>query len=77
MHAVESQLFAWHEIYKALDVARERLKTSSSSGSARAAAEAEVKRLQRDSDRAFAEVQARLADRARGSGRPVAAQASR
>lgn len=77
MHAVEAQLFAWHEIHKALGVARQRLKTSSSSGLARAAAEAEVKKLQRDSDRAFAEVQARLADRSRGSSRAVAAQSLR
>ncbi len=64
MHAVEQKLFAWHEIHKALDHARERLKAAAPAGGpAHAATEAEVLKLQKESDSAFAQVQASLADR--------------
>lgn len=64
MHTVEQKLYAWHEIHKALDHARERLKTASSAGgAAQAATEAEVLKLQKQSDKAFAQVQASLANR--------------
>ena len=70
MHTVEQRLFEWHEIHKALDHARERLRSASSTGArARATGEAEVRKLQRESDSAFAEVQARLADRQRSTAR--------
>jgi hypothetical protein len=68
MHSVEEKLFVWHKIYKALDEARQRLKTTASNGPAQAATEAEVLKLQRESDSAFAEVQARLAVCKRGAG---------
>jgi hypothetical protein len=69
MHSVEEKLFVWHKIYKALDEARQRLKTTASNGGpVQAATEAEVLKLQRESDSAFAEVQARLAVCKRGAG---------
>lgn len=78
MHTVEEELFVWHEIHKALEDARQRLRTVvPSAGPAGAAAAAEVMHLQQQSDGAFAEVQARLADRQRnaatlaGSPRPA------
>lgn len=61
MHNVEHKLTSWHKLYKTLQSARDRL--SAVRGEEHLSLAAEVQRLQRDSDRALAEVQALLAHR--------------